>query len=224
MPQLYCIYGFCICMTCSTSYSHFWLTLDPRNVMYVCMYDKWRNMIDLFFKISWLRVLTEETFKYSWKELFHLHLTFKIYIVTCRLISRKQTGQHLSAEMRFLDTSHRWVLNKRSLLCESEICRLLERSLLWNQQTCPWIRAGNKHFPRIPLRYISGRSDKNEVIHSSFVNQKGVIRKLTGSRKVTLNQVSHSRRKTRKEDSRIPVRTEWLLGSHLLWALVIDCD
>jgi hypothetical protein len=35
---LYCIYGFCIFMTCSTSYSHFWLTLDPRNVMYVCMY------------------------------------------------------------------------------------------------------------------------------------------------------------------------------------------
>jgi hypothetical protein len=29
---------FCICMTYSTSYSHFRLTLDPGNGMYVCMH------------------------------------------------------------------------------------------------------------------------------------------------------------------------------------------
>jgi hypothetical protein len=59
-----------------------------------------------------------------------------------------------------------------------------------------------KHFDRIPLRYISGRSDKNLVI-----------------RKVNLNQVSQSRRKTRREDSRSPIRMERVLCSHLFRAV-----
>jgi hypothetical protein len=74
-----------------------------------------------------------------------------------------------------------------------------------NQQTFPWIQAFNKHFPRILIHYISACSEKNEV-----------IRKAAGSLKVTLNQVSHSRIKTRRQDSCGPARMEQVLGSHLL--------
>jgi hypothetical protein len=31
--------------------------------------------------------------------------------VTCRPIFRRQVGKHVSAEIRFLDTNYRWVLN-----------------------------------------------------------------------------------------------------------------
>jgi hypothetical protein len=110
------------------------------------------------------------------------YLSFIISIVTCRPVSRKRVGKHVSAEMRFLNTNHRWVLNRRFLGYQNENCRLLENSSLrWNQQACPWIRASNRHFPRIPLCYINGRSDKNEVIRNSFnrsqvVNQTSVLK------------------------------------------------
>jgi hypothetical protein len=95
------------------------------------------------------------------------------HIVTCSPVSGKRFGKHVSAQIRFLDTDHRWVLNKRVHGYANGSCRLLETSsLLWNQQACPWIRAFNKQFTRMPLLYISGRWDKNGkfVSEKSFVN------------------------------------------------------
>jgi hypothetical protein len=84
-----------------------------------------------------------------WKQ--KLWLTDIMYIVTYRPVSRKRVGKHVSAEIRFSDTNHRWVLNKRFHGYENESCRLSESSsFMWNQQACPSIRAFNKHFHRIP--------------------------------------------------------------------------
>jgi hypothetical protein len=65
-----------------------------------------------------------------------------------------------------------------------------------------------------------------------FRSERG-IRKGEIVREATLNQVSHrrrkkpgdkSRRQTRREDSRSPVRMERILGSHRVGAVVTDCD
>jgi hypothetical protein len=87
------------------------------------------------------------------------------YTVTRRPVSGKRVDKRVSAE--FL--GHKPSLGvKRFLGYENASCRLLENSsLLWNQQTCPWIRAFAKHFPRIAPRYISGRSCKNSGIRKS---------------------------------------------------------
>jgi hypothetical protein len=148
----------------------------------------------------------------------------------------------------------------RFLGYENESCRLWEtNSLLWNQQACPWIWAFNMHFPTIPLRYISGHSDKNEVLPcgggveylhrnpaSRRRRRKGKSRiwdskiwsrvpRVSDPKMTTLERtssnckrqtrplVSHSKRKTRREDSCSPVRMERVLGSRLLWVIVIDC-
>jgi hypothetical protein len=67
--------------------------------------------------------------------------------VTCRRICRKQVDKHVSAEIRFLETNHRWVLNKRFLGYENEICRFLETNTsLWNQQALPCKRVIKTHF------------------------------------------------------------------------------
>jgi hypothetical protein len=78
-----------------------------------------------------------------------------------------------------------------------------------NQETFSGIRAKDRYFPRIPLRYISSRSDKNEVIRKSEL-----IRKSTGSRIVTLSQDNHRRRQARSEDRRSSERMERVLGTH----------
>jgi hypothetical protein len=55
----------------------------------------------------------------------------------------------------------------------------------------------------------STEEKENDVCWNSFVKQ---------------NQIKHSRRKTRREDSRSPGRMKRVLGSHWLWAVVIECD
>jgi hypothetical protein len=142
------------------------------------------------------------------------------HIVIWKPVSRKRVGKHLSAEILFLETNHRLVLIKRVHGCGNESCRFLETSsLLWNQQACPWIRTFNKHFPRIPPRYVSGRSDKNSGIRKS-VTGIGISE---GIRKVTRNQVRTT--EDRLEKKPVAVQSEWsVLGSNWLWAVVIGCD
>jgi hypothetical protein len=86
-------------------------------------------------------------------------------IVTCGLIARESTDKHVSI---YTDS--------------------------WKPSRCETRGRVNEHskdFPWIPLRYISGRSGKNQV-----------------SRKVTLNQVSHSRRQKPGDDNRIQTKRE----------------
>jgi hypothetical protein len=59
------------------------------------------------------------------------HINRCIHIVTLA-VSRKQIGKHVSAEKQFLDTHHRWVLNKRSLGYENEGVGVETRVLLQN--------------------------------------------------------------------------------------------
>jgi hypothetical protein len=88
------------------------------------------------------------------------HSTILYSIVTCRLFSVKRDYNHVSAEILGLKPS---LAVKRFLRYENGSCRLLETSsLLWNQQAYPWIRAFNRSIPRILIRYITDRSDKNE--------------------------------------------------------------
>jgi hypothetical protein len=63
-------------------------------------------------------------------------------------------------------------------------------------------------FPRIPIRYIGGRSDKNQVSRSRKETQVCWKR--------SQKSAENSRRQTRSQDSRSPVRMERVLGSHLL--------
>jgi hypothetical protein len=106
----------------------------------------------------------------------------------------------------------RWI-SKTDSVQNSFLCQLtLNKGFCVNKPT-------NKHIPRLLPDYVRGCADKNTSIHSlsesSFVSCEWLVNQ---------NQVSHSRRKTRREDSHSPVRMEWFLGSHWLWAVVIDCD
>jgi hypothetical protein len=65
------------------------------------------------------------------------------------------------------------------------------------------------------------RRTKNEVIRDSSF---GIHSWSRSEWLANQNQVSHSRRKTRKEDSRSRARMERVLGTHVLWAVVIDRD
>jgi hypothetical protein len=95
------------------------------------------------------------------------------------------------------------MLSKHFLGCKNESCTLGKELFAVESTGVSMDMSIQQTFPRIPLHYMSGRSDKNIFIHKSEV-----------SRKVTLNQVSHHRRKTRREDSHSPVKMEQVLGSH----------
>jgi hypothetical protein len=81
--------------------------------------------------------------------------------VTCRPVFRKHVVKHVSAEIRFLDRNHRWVLNKGNHGYENVSCIPVESSSFAVESTGESKDMSKQEIlPRIPVRYIGGRADK----------------------------------------------------------------
>jgi hypothetical protein len=108
------------------------------------------------------------------------------------IISKKRVGKQVSAEMRFLDTNHRWVLNKRSLRYGNGSCRLRKQFVAaeqtgmsmdatvkcvgsWNpDRSCGTNRRVHRHnqpvnFSVDTLDYISGSAEKTDSWFSALL-------------------------------------------------------
>jgi hypothetical protein len=146
-------------------------------------------------------------------------------------VYRKRIGKYAAADIRFLNTNHRWVLNKRVHRYVNGSCSLLEtRAFLRKKQIFHRVCASSKHFLWIPLDYISGHSKHIQSFMRSYswiARKWGFIRPSSfgihsWSRNewfVNQNEVSHSRQKTRREDSNSQSRMEWVVGGYWLWAV-----
>jgi hypothetical protein len=128
--------------------------IEYRELLFfmLCMGTKhgaisWKNMGERISRTGcWARIIEPNGDEVTghWKALYNEDLhnlnlrSNMVRIVTCRPISRKRVVKHVSAEIRFLETNHCWVLNKGFLGYKNERCRFLETNKsLWSQQEFP---------------------------------------------------------------------------------------
>jgi hypothetical protein len=76
-------------------------------------------------------------------------------------------GQHFSAEIRFLDRPHRWVLNKRVHGYENEKLQTRGNQIVAAESNVSMAANKQQTFAQDTRHYISSRSDKNEFIRHS---------------------------------------------------------